>query len=86
MSISLHDCTGIGDRQRGWLFPCLVLSFYSCLFGFELLQFQLEEEINIMSVRKMHKITLTAENLPPPAAEVGLLGSCLLRNINYYHT
>lgn len=61
---------------------CFLVWFLS----FELLWFQLEEEINIMSVRKMHKITPTAENLPPPAAEVGLLGSCLLRYINYYHT
>lgn len=31
-------------------------------------------------------MTPTAENLPPPAAEVELLGSCSLGYINYYHS
>lgn len=66
----------------GWGVVCFLVQFLS----FELLQFQLEEEINIVTVRKMHKITPTAENLPPPAAAVGLLGSCSLRYINSYHT
>lgn len=63
-----------------------VFSFLGWFLSFKLLWFQLENEINIVTLRKMHKITPTAENLPPPAAAEGLLGSCSLGYISSHHT
>lgn len=80
-------CTSFNERTgRGFGAGRGVVWFLVCFLSFELLSFQLEEEINIVSARKMHKITPTAENLPPPAGEVGLLGRCSLGYINSYHT
>lgn len=77
-------CASLDDWEAGsgmgvFFFAWLILSF-------KLFQFQLKKEINIVTVRKMRKITPTAENLPPPAAAEGLLGSCSLRYINSHHT
>lgn len=82
-SSRLHMCLsgwlGSWVRQR-------VFSLLGWFLSFKLFQFQLKKEINIVTVRKMHKSTPTAENLPPPAAAEGLLGSCSLRYINSHHT
>lgn len=77
-------CASLDDWEAG-----SGIGFFSLLgwfLSFKLLQFQLKKEINIVTVRKMHKITPTAENLPPPAAAEGLLGSCSLGYINSHHT
>lgn len=85
--VSFPSALGMGFS--GWLGSWVrqkVFSFLGWFLSFKLLQFRLKEEINIVTVRKMHKITPTAENFPPPAAAEGLLGSCSLRYINSHHT
>lgn len=79
LDMCCSGCLGSWVRQKAF-------SFLGWFLSFKLLQLQLKKEINIVTVRKMHKITPTAENLPPPAAAEGLLGSCSLRYINSHHT